>query len=100
MKKGLIIIGIIAVVVLILYSFFAGRFNKLFELQDAIPNQWMQLETQYQLNVDLWKQVTMEGSLEAMNYIVEHCIIDVDVLEQVYNRVSQFVSRINSWGSA
>jgi LemA protein len=53
MKKGLIIIGIIAVVVLILYSFFAGRFNKMVELQEAIPNQWAQVETQYQRRADL-----------------------------------------------
>ena len=53
MKKGLIIIGIIAVVVLILYSFFAGRYNKMVELQEAIPNQWAQVETQYQRRADL-----------------------------------------------
>lgn len=53
MKKGLIIFGIIAVVVLILYSFFAGRYNKMVELQEAIPNQWAQVETQYQRRADL-----------------------------------------------
>jgi LemA protein len=53
MKKGLIIIGIIVVVVWILYSFFAGRFNKMVELQEAIPNQWAQVETQYQRRADL-----------------------------------------------
>src|SRR5690349_1547673 len=53
MKKGLIIFGIIAVVVLILYSFFAGRYNKMVALQEAIPAQWAQVETQYQRRADL-----------------------------------------------
>lgn len=53
MKKGLIIFGIIALVVIILYSFFAGRYNKMVELQEAIPNQWAQVETQYQRRADL-----------------------------------------------
>jgi len=53
MKKTLIILGVIAVVVLIFYSFFAGRYNKMVELQEDIPNQWAQVETQYQRRADL-----------------------------------------------
>src|SRR5688572_11262248 len=53
MKKGLITIGIIVIVGLILYSFFAGRYNKMVELQEAIPKEWAQVETQYQRRADL-----------------------------------------------
>ena len=53
MKKTLIILGVIAVVILIFYSFFAGRYNKMVELQEDIPNQWAQVETQYQRRADL-----------------------------------------------
>jgi len=53
MKKGLIIIGVIFVLGLILYSFFAGRYNTMVELSEAIPKEWAQVETQYQRRADL-----------------------------------------------
>lgn len=53
MKKGLIIIGVIVILALILYSFFAGRYNKMVELSEAIPKEWAQVETQYQRRADL-----------------------------------------------
>ncbi|HEY9047836.1 MAG TPA: LemA family protein [Ohtaekwangia sp.] len=53
MKKGLIIIGVIILAVLILYSFFAGRYNKMVELQENIPKEWAQVENQYQRRADL-----------------------------------------------
>jgi LemA protein len=53
MKKGLIIVGILLVLVFIVYSFFAGKYNTMVELQEAIPKQWAQVETQYQRRADL-----------------------------------------------
>src|SRR6188508_1792280 len=53
MKKGLIILGVVVVVFFILYSFFAGRYNKMVELSEAIPKEWAQVETQYQRRADL-----------------------------------------------
>jgi LemA protein len=53
MKKGLIIIGILAVLAFIVYGFFAGRYNTMVELQEAIPKEWAQVETQYQRRADL-----------------------------------------------
>jgi len=53
MKKGLITLGIILVVVFILYSFFAGRYNTMVELQEAIPKAWADVEAQYQRRADL-----------------------------------------------
>ncbi len=53
MKKGLIILGVVAVIGFILYSFFAGRYNKMVELSEAIPKEWAQVETQYQRRADL-----------------------------------------------
>lgn len=53
MKKTLIILGVIAIIVIILYSFFAGKYNKMVELQEDIPKQWAQVETQYQRRADL-----------------------------------------------
>jgi len=53
MKKKLIILGVIALIVIIFYSFFAGKYNKMVELQEDIPKQWAQVETQYQRRADL-----------------------------------------------
>lgn len=53
MKKGLITIGIILGVVFLLYSFFAGRYNNMVELQEAIPKAWADVEAQYQRRADL-----------------------------------------------
>ena len=53
MKKGLIAIGVILVVVFFLYSFFAGRYNTMVELQEAIPKAWADVEAQYQRRADL-----------------------------------------------
>jgi LemA protein len=53
MKKTLIIVGVILVLVFIVYRFFAGSYNKMVELQEDIPKQWAQVETQYQRRADL-----------------------------------------------
>lgn len=53
MKKGLITIGVILVVVFMLYSFFAGRYNTMVELNEAIPKAWADVEAQYQRRADL-----------------------------------------------
>ncbi len=53
MKKTLVVVGVIVVIIFIFYSFFAGRYNKMVELQEDIPKQWAQVETQYQRRADL-----------------------------------------------
>ena len=53
MKKGLIVIGVILVLVFIFYGFFAGRYNTMVELQETIPKEWAQVESQYQRRADL-----------------------------------------------
>ena len=53
MKKILITLGIIAVIVFILYGFFAGRYNTMVGLQETISQEWGQVESQYQRRADL-----------------------------------------------
>lgn len=53
MKKTLIIVGVILVIVFIVYRFFVGTYNTMVELSEAIPNEWAQVETQYQRRADL-----------------------------------------------
>ena len=44
MKKGLITIGVIVLIGLILYSFFAGRYNTMVELQEISPRNGLRLK--------------------------------------------------------
>jgi LemA protein len=53
MKKILITLGIIVLIGFILYGFFAGRYNTMVELQETIPKEWAQVESQYQRRADL-----------------------------------------------
>lgn len=40
-----------------------------------------------------------KSNKKAMDYVVEHCIADVDILEQVTLRLKHFVPKIGSFGS-
>ncbi|HMG91908.1 MAG TPA: LemA family protein, partial [Chryseolinea sp.] len=53
MKKILITLGIIVVVLFIIYRIFAGSYNTMVELQETIPKEWAQVESQYQRRADL-----------------------------------------------
>jgi len=53
MKKILIILAVVVVLAFIFYGFFAGRYNTMVELQETIPKEWAQVESQYQRRADL-----------------------------------------------
>jgi LemA protein len=53
MKKILIVLGIIVVIAFIVYRIFAGSYNTMVELQETIPKEWAQVESQYQRRADL-----------------------------------------------
>jgi len=48
---------------------------------------------------NIWLKATLDGDREAMDYIVEHCIRDTVMLEQVWYRISCLVTQLNQWGS-
>lgn len=48
---------------------------------------------------EMWLRASLDGSREAMNYIVEHCVQDVLVLEKVIGRLKEYSTNFNSWGS-
>jgi LemA protein len=52
-KKTIITIGIIAVVIIAIYSSFAGTYNKLVSLDENVATQWAQVQNQYQRRMDL-----------------------------------------------
>lgn len=53
MKKILIVLGILFVIGFIIYRMFAGTYNTMVELQETIPKEWAQVESQYQRRADL-----------------------------------------------
>lgn len=46
-----------------------------------------------------WMKATLDRDKEAMDYIVEHCVADVLVLEETVARLRKFVGNITPWGS-
>ena len=53
MKKRLITIGIIAVIALIIYNLFVGRYNTMVTMDESVNTAWADVETQYQRRYDL-----------------------------------------------
>jgi uncharacterized protein YprB with RNaseH-like and TPR domain len=49
---------------------------------------------------DIWLRAFLDGDRKCMNYIVEHCIIDVAMLAEITEVVKGYVPVINSRGSA
>ena len=48
---------------------------------------------------NIWAKAMLDGDAAAMEYIVEHCVIDVYVLAQVARRISPWVKQIDTIGS-
>ena len=48
----------------------------------------------------LWMKAVIDRDAEALQEIINHCIEDVYVLEEVAQKLVPFVGKINEWGSA
>jgi uncharacterized protein YprB with RNaseH-like and TPR domain len=48
---------------------------------------------------NIWAKAMLDGDQGAMNYIVEHCVIDVYVLAQIARKISPWVKQIDNIGS-
>lgn len=55
--------------------------------------------TKTKLSGDLWVRASMDGDTEAMDYIVEHCIQDCQMLEKIVDAVKGYCPAFNSKGS-
>ena len=49
---------------------------------------------------DEWKRAAYDGSSQSMDYICEHCLVDVQVLERAYDRMRKLVRDVRDNGSA
>lgn len=52
-KKLLITLGVILLLVIIFYSFFAGKYNEMVSREEQVTSQWAQVENVYQRRADL-----------------------------------------------
>lgn len=52
-KKLLITLGIIVLLVIVFYSFFAGRYNEMVTRNELVNRHWADVETAYQRRADL-----------------------------------------------
>lgn len=52
-----------------------------------------------QVDGEHWLRAALDGDRKSMNYIVDHCIKDVIVLDDVVGALKAYSSTINSWGS-
>lgn len=48
---------------------------------------------------ETWIQAALDGDVEAMDYVVDHCVKDTLILEQVLNRLKEYCSTYNTYGS-
>ena len=47
----------------------------------------------------MWLEAALDGNKLAMDYIVKHCIRDVEILEKVADAVKPYCSAFNTYGS-
>lgn len=47
-----------------------------------------------------WMKAAFNGDRNSMNYIVEHCVVDVDLLEKAYEQTKRLVKGIDEKGSS
>jgi len=52
------------------------------------------------VNGQIWVKAGMDNDKEAMDEVVQHCVNDVLVLQDVMELLRPFVRKIDSWGSA
>ena|ERR1700675_3910218 len=48
---------------------------------------------------NLWLLASLDGDKEAMDQIVKHCVVDVEILDKVADAVKPYCSVFNQWGS-
>ena len=53
MKKGYIVLIVIAVIVVGIFMWFKGTYNSMVTLQEGVSAQWSNVENQYQRRLDL-----------------------------------------------
>lgn len=48
---------------------------------------------------DHWMKAALDGNHKSMNYIVEHCVADVEILERVAEKFAHLIPKLDTRGS-
>lgn len=62
-------------------------------------SSFFQLGSKTGVDGKYWVRAALDGDRESMDYIVEHCIKDVVLLEKLMNKLRPYVAKIDNWGS-
>jgi LemA protein len=66
MRKGLIVLIVVAIVAFFIYRLFAGSYNNMVTKEENVKSKWAQVENQYQQRLDLIPNIvaTVKGAAE------------------------------------
>ena len=100
MKKGYIVLIVIAVVVLSIFFWFKGAYNGMVNMREAVSAQWSNVENQYQRRLDLipnlvntvkgyasHEKETLEGVVEARSKATQ---IKVDANDLTPEKLAEY----------
>lgn len=75
--------------------------NKLKMSYNSLENlaKFLGVNSKTEVSGDQWLQASLDGNTKAMDYIVEHCVQDVLVLEKVVKSLKAYSTNYNAWGS-
>ena len=71
------------------------NYNSLEKLSEALGTRARKIP----LTRQVWLRATLDGDKDALDQICEHCVADVDTLEEVAYICRPFIRDINAWGS-
>lgn len=99
-KKLLIGLGVVVLLVIIFYSFFAGRYNEMVTRNELVSRHWADVETAYQRRADLIPNLvnTVKGyadfEQETLTQVIEArskaTAVNVDANDLDPNSIAQF----------
>ena len=57
--------------------------------------QFLNIPGKNHVDFTFWQSAVMEGDKKAMKYIIEHCRLDLEILEQLHNRIKRQIKSIS-----
>lgn len=80
------------------YQLVRNRFRLSNASLEAICD-YLNLGRKTPVDADIWVKAALDGCKKSMDYIVDHCVKDVLLLEQVLRRVKDYITEFNQRGS-
>lgn len=61
--------------------------------------QLFDCNTKTSVDLRVWARAMLDGDKRSMNYIVQHCVEDVKMLEKIVVKLKPYCTQFNNWGS-